>query len=203
MCWPVTPTWPGSPLTLTLPISSTTKRTIPLAATPCAATTGHRSSSRTGHSRQGPCPPHPCMDSSVSLSLVFLPLNTRWSVLWLVRRSKVPVGGSFSGSPLDSPFSNSDSPLLGSVPSCCRCFTLSCLFSLALRYWLTLLLHTPTFHTLSTSRLNRHYVPLDEVCFCNSLLPVPIIVTFAPNKHHCHNASGPVVSHACSRRCHH
>ena len=34
----------------------------------------------------------------------------------------------------------------GSVPSCCWCFTLRCLFSLALRYWLTLLLHTPSFH---------------------------------------------------------
>ena len=37
-------------------------------------------------------------------------------------------------------------PLFGSVPSYCWCFTLSCLFSLALRYWLTLLLHTPSFH---------------------------------------------------------
>ena len=61
----------------------------------------------------------------VPSSLVFLPLNTRWSVLWLVRCSKVPVGGSFSGSQLDSPVSIS---LSGSVPSCCRCFTLSCLF---------------------------------------------------------------------------
>ena len=37
-------------------------------------------------------------------------------------------------------FSFFDSPLVGSVPSCCWCFTLRCLFSLALRYWLTLLL---------------------------------------------------------------
>ena len=43
-------------------------------------------------------------------------------------------------------FSTFDSPLVGSVPSCCWCFTLRCLFSLALRYWLTLLLHTPLFH---------------------------------------------------------
>ena len=52
----------------------------------------------------------------VPSSLVFLPLNTRWSVLWLVRCSKVPVGGSFSGSRLDSPFSIFDSPLVGLRP---------------------------------------------------------------------------------------
>ena len=52
----------------------------------------------------------------VPSSLVFLPLNTRWSVLWLVRCSKVPVGGSFSGSRLDSPVSISDSPLVGLRP---------------------------------------------------------------------------------------
>ena len=52
----------------------------------------------------------------VPSSLVFLPLNTRWSVLWLVRCSKVPVGGSFSGSRLDSPVSTSDSPLVGLRP---------------------------------------------------------------------------------------
>ena len=52
----------------------------------------------------------------VPSSLVFLPLNTRWSVLWLVRCSKVPVGGSFSRSRLDSPVSISDSPLVGLRP---------------------------------------------------------------------------------------
>ena len=94
-------------------------------------------------------------------------------------------------------------PLIGPVSSCCRCFTLSCPFSLALPYWLTLLLHPRSFHIIPTSPHNWHYVPLAEVCWCNSLLPVPIINKFAPNIHHSHYASGPVVSHACSRRCHH
>ena len=43
-------------------------------------------------------------------------LSRVWSVLWLVRCSKVPVGGSFSGSRLDSPFSISDSSLVGLRP---------------------------------------------------------------------------------------
>ena len=76
-------------------------------------------------------------------------------------------------------FSTFDSPLVGSVASCCWCFTLRCLFSLALRYWLTLLLHSPLFHIhitfkFSTSAHNRHYMPRLEVCFYNSLLLVPI-----------------------------
>ena len=112
----------------------------------------------------------------VPSSLVFLPLDTRWSVLWLVRCSKVPVGGSFSGSRLDSPFSISDSPLVGLRPFLLPMFHPDLLFSLALRYWLTLLLHTPSFHIIPTSQHTWHYVPLDEVCFCNSLLPVPMIV---------------------------
>ena len=41
------------------------------------------------------------------------------------RCSKVPVSCSFSGSLLDSPFRSLTVPLLGSVPSRCRCFTLS------------------------------------------------------------------------------
>ena len=75
-------------------------------------------------------------------------------------------------------FSIFDSPLVGSVPSCCWCFTLRCLFSLALRYWLTLLLHSPLFHIqitskFSTSPHNRHYMPRLKVCFL-TVLPVPI-----------------------------
>ena len=35
-------------------------RIIPLSATPCPATSGHRRSSRTGHSRPCPCSPHLC-----------------------------------------------------------------------------------------------------------------------------------------------
>ena len=53
-------------------------------------------------------------------------------------------------------FSIFDSPLVGSVPSCCWCFTLRCLFSLALRYWLTLLLHSPLFHIQITSYFLLH-----------------------------------------------
>ena len=37
-------------------------------------------------------------------------------MLWLVRCSQVPVGGSFSGSRLDSSVSISDSPLVGLHP---------------------------------------------------------------------------------------
>ena len=81
-------------------------------------------------------------------------------------------------------FSIFDSPLVGSVPSCCWCFTLRCLFSLALRYWLTLLLHSrywltlllhsPLFHIqitskFSTSPHNRHYMPRLKVCFLTVL----------------------------------
>ena len=75
------------------------------------------------------------------------PFNTRRSALWLARCSKVPVIGSFFGSRLDSRFRPLTVPFMGPVPSCCWCFTLRCLFSLALQYWLTLLLHTPSFHT--------------------------------------------------------
>ena len=75
-------------------------------------------------------------------------------------------------------FSIFDSPLVGSVPSCCWCFTLRCLFPLALRYWLTLLLHSPLFHIQNTSKFstsphNRHYMPRLKVCFL-TVLPVPI-----------------------------
>ena len=88
------------------------------------------------------------------------PFNTRRSALWLARCSKVPVTGSFSGSRLDSRFRPLTVPLGGPVPSCRWCFTLRCLFSLALRYWLTLLLHTPSFHTqISTLPHNWHYTP--------------------------------------------
>ena len=138
----------------------------------------------------------------VPSSLVFLPLNTRWSVLWLVRCSKIPVGGSFSGSRLDSPVSISDSPLVGLRPFLRPMFHPELPFYLlALRYWLTLLLHTSTFH-LSLPQHTTGLVPSDELGFCTSLLPV-IIVIFVPNKPNYHNASGPVVSHACSRQCHH
>ena len=75
-------------------------------------------------------------------------------------------------------FSIFDSPLVSSVPSRCWCFTLRCLFSLALRYWLTLLLHSPLFHIQSTSKFStsphiRHYMPRLKVCFL-TVLPVPI-----------------------------
>ena len=115
----------------------------------------------------------------VPSSLVFLPHNTRWSVLWLVRCSKVPVGGSFSGSRLDSPFSIFDSPLVGSVPSCCRCFTLSCLFCLlVMRYWLTLSTAYANVSHPSTSQHHRLYVLTDEICLRNSLPTVRIIVFY-------------------------
>ena len=52
------------------------------------------------------------------------------------------------------------------------------------------------FHIIPTSSHNWHYVPLAEVCICNSLLPVPIFNKFAPNIHHSHYASGPVVGHS-------
>ena len=72
-------------------------------------------------------------------------------------------------------FSTFDSPLVGSVPSCCWCFTLRCLFSLALRYWLTLLLHSPLFH------IQNFYFTAQSALYAasrglfpNSLLPVPI-----------------------------
>ena len=101
-------------------------------------------------------------------------------------------------------FSIFDSPLVGSVPSCCWCFTLRCLFSLALRYWLTLLLHSPLFHIqitskVSTSPHNRHYMPRLKVCFLTVLSTCANTSQLYPYR----NASGPVVSHACSRRCHH
>ena len=118
------------------------------------------------------------LDSSVfSLALLsqylpsrVSPFNTRRSALRLARCSKVPVIGSLSGESAGLSFSSFDSPLVGSVPSCCWCFTLRCLFSLALRYWLTLLPHSPLFHIqiaskFSTSPHNRHYMPRLEVCF--------------------------------------
>ena len=66
-------------------------------------------------------------------------------------------------------FSSFDSPLVGSVLSRCWCFTLRCLFSLALRYWLTLLPHSPLFHIQTASKFptsphNRHNLPRLEVC---------------------------------------
>ena len=66
-------------------------------------------------------------------------------------------------------FSSFDSPLVGSVLSRCWCFTLRCLFSLALRYWLTLLPHSPLFHIqiaskFPTSPQNRHNMQRLEVC---------------------------------------
>ena len=113
-----------------------------------------------------------------------------------IRCSKVPVGGSFSGSRLDSPVSISDSPLVGLRPFllpmfhpqlpffCWHCGTGWRFYCIRQRFTLSLRHHTTGI------------VPSDEICFCNSLLPVPIIVTFVPNKHHWDNASGPVVSHA-------
>ena len=107
------------------------------------------------------------------------PFNTRRSALRLARCSKVPVIGSLSESRLDSPSRPSTVPLLAPFllaagVSPCAVFWLS----LALRYWLTLLLHSPLFHIhitskFSTSAYNRHYMPRLEVCF-HSLLPVPI-----------------------------
>ena len=50
------------------------------------------------------CPSSPWSSFPGTFPLVFPSFNTRWSVPWLERCSKVPVSGSFSGSLLDSPF---------------------------------------------------------------------------------------------------
>ena len=70
-------------------------------------------------------------------------------------------------------FSTFNSPLAGSVPSCCWCFTLRCLFSLALRFWLTLLLHSSLFHIQIFIAQSALYAA-SRGLFPNSLLPVPI-----------------------------
>ena len=93
----------------------------------------------------------------VPSSLVFLPLNTRWSVLWLVRCSKVPVVARSPGVGWILLFRSLDSPLVGLRPFLLPMFHPKLPFLLlALRYWLTLLLHTPTFHLISTSPHNWH-----------------------------------------------
>ena len=89
----------------------------------------------------------------------------------MARCSKVPVIGSLSESRLDSPSRPLTVPLLAPFllaagVSPCAAFFLS----LALRYWLTLLLHSPLFHIhitskFSTSAYNRHYMPRLMVCF--------------------------------------
>ena len=69
---------------------------------------------------------------------------------------QVPVRSSFFGSLLDSPFAISDSPLLGSVPSRCSCFTLLCaplrgfvILRCLLRYWLDFYLNWQLMTTVS------------------------------------------------------
>ena len=81
--------------------------------------------------------------------------DTRWSVLW---RATVPVSSSFSGSLLDSPFSISDSPLVGLRPFSLPLFQLCCAAQLCfvvlrclLWYWLGFYLKWQHMTTVSPS----------------------------------------------------
>ena len=122
-----------------------------------------------GHSHR----PH---RSTQSLPSRVSPFYTRWWALRLARCSKVPVISSFLGSRLDSPSRSLTVPLL--APFLLAAGVSRCLFSLALRYWLTLLLLSPLFHILITSKFStlphiRHFMPRLPVCFL-TVLPVPI-----------------------------
>ena len=85
-----------------------------------------------------PVSPLPCLYS-----------DTVWLVLWLVTVLQGPCQMFVLREAGLAIFRSLTVPLVSSVPSCCYRLTLRCLFSLALRHWLRLLLHLPSFYHVS------------------------------------------------------
>ena len=146
------------------------------------------------------------LDSSVfSLALLsqslpsrVSPFYTRRSALRLARCSKVPVIGSLSGSRLDSPSRPLTVPLLApfllaaGVSPCAAFFPgLAVLADASAAF--AIVSHPNSIQIFFTTlcRVLRFVFQQSPTCANTSQLNLY------------RNASGPVVSHACSRRCHH
>ena len=146
-------------------------------------------------------PSSPCAPLPVSPLPCLCP-DTVWLVLWLVTVLQGPcqmfVLRESAGLAL---FRSLTVPLLGSVPSCCCRFTLRCPFFNFLG--LAVLADASTAFAIVSHQLilfehNWHYSPpVRSLANSHSLVPNNCHIPLS-----CH-AGGPVVSHACSRRCHH
>ena len=137
--------------------------------------------------------------TSAALSKKKTPFYTRRSALRLARCSKVPVIGSLSGSPLDSPSRPLTVPLLApfllaaGVSPCAAFFPgLAVLADASAAF--AIVSHPNSiqiFYFTALCRVLRFVFQQSPTCANTSQLNLY------------RNASGPVVSHACSRRCHH